>query len=993
MPGTLRFLFHFNGADGSTVFTDSAVGLHATLDVGASPAIRTAVSKYGGAALHMQTSVGTDAWIITPNRSVAAAEEFAFGGWFYTGMGPSIPVQGGSGVDAYAISLDDGTLTIDIGVTISQQLESVVLSPGEWHFWFVSRDAAGVIRGGFDGTFGSTPVTYAGSLAVTGDSILIGACTDGAGLRYDDMFMVTGDSVYTAAFTAPVEEFSYPLAGPPGPPPSPLPPFVSPTMKTYINRLSCTVGNAPGASGDIITVGAAALGRRTFGPEHDGAVVDVTITDGADWEVRLGCVYTHATATLTRGTLDDSSTGSAIALSASSVITVSPHARWTALVSNTATRVPLPSADPAVNYVNIMAAITEAGTGGRLVFPAGQTYLLGRDIQPLSGQTLQFGQSKLKLPDQVSSNLTAGVGVTTVATPNPTAVFNVASSTGFYVGQAVGLEDRTIAGQRTYSAVRGAVTAVVPGQVTVQFAAVAGSNLVVTINTTTFIETTATSHTFATGTTLCSIGPLVSTSVANSRIKLVDLELDGNRANNPFGQRWELCPLLDVRSAKSQVEGLYIYDAPTDGFYFAALGSSASDVWIDRCNSMSMHIGAASTTGAQQSTLSRLWLDSPGLGSAVIGHYGGISNSFPAYPALGFSRLTDHLLISDAHISNSLGTISTIGQAIGCITANDNFAIDFSNIHISGFNKGRGAIHISATGVTAPLRIDFNQMHVDNCGPLTPGTFNAHEVSLIGNTSGTPPFADRVTIRNSEFTDSPLAIRAANVALENVSFVATAVANTATLTMLAGAASQGRVELSNVRSTRPTGSGAGAPAANEYATCMLANAITVRGSNVSCLGGHLGMRVQNAADVEISGLRCENNYNYGVLGMDGSTRLVLRSPRVRVTAGTTVQTPYAGIDLNSGGGALGASGYCSITAPDIDIVTTAASQYGIRLSPTAAVPCAVVGGKVKVSGTSTTPVLSGGASGVGVVATVALSHAFTPGAAEVSSGNVVSTNL
>ena len=868
---------------------------------------------------------------------------------------------------------------------------AVIGAAGSWHYWFVCRKD-GIYYAAIDGTFGSSPWTNAASITspIT-DGILLYNLTlaDTLGvLRGGEAWVVGGDYLQTTNYTPPVVEFTYT----PGAPPV-LPPIVSPHMTTFINRLSCTVGNAPGVNGDFITVGAAATGRRTFGASHDGAIVDVTITDGSAWEVRKNCTYTHSTATLTRGTLIDSSSGSAIALSASAIITVTPHAAWASSISNDAVRVALPSTDPAVNYANIMAAITEAGTGGRVVFPAGRTYLLGRDIQPLTGQTLLFGQSKLKLPDQVSSTLTGGVGVTTVATPNPTAVFPVVSSTGFYVGQAVGLEDRTTAGQRTYSAVRGAVTAVAANTVTVQFAVGAGSNLVVTTSTATFLETTATSYTFSTGTFLCSIGPLVSTAVQNSRIQLVDLEIDGNRANNTLGQRWELAPLIDLRAAKSIVEGLYVYDAPTDAIYFAALGSSMNSVWVDRANAMSIHIGAASTTGAQQSTLSRLWLDSPGLGGAIIGHYGGISNSFPAYPALGFSRLTDHLLIDNVQITNSVGTTSTIGQAIGCLTGSDNYAIDFSNLHISGFNKGRGAIHISATGVTAPSRIDFNQMHVENCGPLTPGTFNAYEVSLIGNTSGTPPFADRITVRNSDFTDSPLAIRAANVSLENVSFTASAVANSATLIMLAGAASQGRVDLSGIRSIRPVGSGAGAPAANEYATCMIANAVAVRGNDVSCIGGHLGFRVQNAADVEISGLRCENNYNYGVLGMDGSTRLVLRSPRIRVTSGTTVQSPYAGIDLNSGGGALGASGYCSITAPDIELVTTSATQYGVRLPPTAAVPCLVQGGKVKVSGTSTTPVLSGGASGVGVVAGVALSHTFTAGAAELSSGNVVSTNL
>ena len=597
MPGTLVLNAKLNGADLSTVFTDSSVPPHLLVDDGSQ--ISTTRAKFGGSS-----ALGGGILINPIDASLQLPGDCSGGCWYYvesfTALSSLVFIFLGSDTisppnpEKFAVGVDNSVgisatskLVIQVGDTSTPHLfnDTAVGADGVWHYLEWWR-ASGQFYVSVDGAVTGFPWGNAGTLS-NPTSDIGGICYSFGGVVYfDDVWVVKGEAVHTAAFTPPIAEFVYPLAAPPVEPPPTLPPFVSPTMTTYINRLSCTVGNAPGASGDIITVGAAALGRRTFGPEHDGAVVDATITDGADWEVRLGCVYTHATATLTRGVLDDSSTGAAIDLSPSAVITVSPHARWASLISNAATRVPLPSSDPAVNYVNIMAAIADAGTGGRVVFPAGRTYLLGRDIIPLSGQTLQFGQSKLKLPDQVSTTLTAGVGVTTVATPNPTAVFNVASSTGFYVGQAVGLEDRTVGGQRTYSAVRGAVTAVAAGSVSVQFAAVASSNLVVTTNTTTFIESTATSYTFSTGTFLCSIGPLVSTAVQHSRIKLVDLEIDGNRANNPYGQRWELAPMIDVRSGKSQVDGLYVYDAPTDAFYFAALGSTAQNVWIDRSNGM-----------------------------------------------------------------------------------------------------------------------------------------------------------------------------------------------------------------------------------------------------------------------------------------------------------------------------------------------------------------------------------------------------------------------
>ena len=92
-------------------------------------------------------------------------------------------------------------------------------------------------------------------------------------------------------------------------------------MTDFINRALFSVASAPGAGN--ISVGAAVSGPyRTLGAAHDGQTFDVAITDGDAWEVRAGCTYTHGTTTLTRGTLEDSSTGSAISLSASAQVMV-----------------------------------------------------------------------------------------------------------------------------------------------------------------------------------------------------------------------------------------------------------------------------------------------------------------------------------------------------------------------------------------------------------------------------------------------------------------------------------------------------------------------------------------------------------------------------------------------------------------------------------------------------------------------------------------------
>lgn len=96
---------------------------------------------------------------------------------------------------------------------------------------------------------------------------------------------------------------------------------------THINRLRCVVTNTPGTSGNFV-VGAAPAGRRGFSAAEDGKTFEVIISEGNAWEVRTGCVYTHSTTTVTRGTLADSSTGSAINFTSAAVVSQGLTAGW-----------------------------------------------------------------------------------------------------------------------------------------------------------------------------------------------------------------------------------------------------------------------------------------------------------------------------------------------------------------------------------------------------------------------------------------------------------------------------------------------------------------------------------------------------------------------------------------------------------------------------------------------------------------------------------------
>ena len=96
---------------------------------------------------------------------------------------------------------------------------------------------------------------------------------------------------------------------------------------THKNRVSMSVSGTPGTG--TITLGSAASGYQSFASAYGAnATVDVLITDGTAWEVARSCTYTNSGTTLTRGTLEASSTGSAISLTSAAVVSQIPTAAW-----------------------------------------------------------------------------------------------------------------------------------------------------------------------------------------------------------------------------------------------------------------------------------------------------------------------------------------------------------------------------------------------------------------------------------------------------------------------------------------------------------------------------------------------------------------------------------------------------------------------------------------------------------------------------------------
>lgn len=87
------------------------------------------------------------------------------------------------------------------------------------------------------------------------------------------------------------------------------------------NRLKTTVSAVASSGLGAFTISTAASGFRTFTAADDGLTFDGIVgVEGTAWEERSGCVYTHSTTSLSRGTLVDSSTGSAIAFTSAVVL-------------------------------------------------------------------------------------------------------------------------------------------------------------------------------------------------------------------------------------------------------------------------------------------------------------------------------------------------------------------------------------------------------------------------------------------------------------------------------------------------------------------------------------------------------------------------------------------------------------------------------------------------------------------------------------------------
>jgi len=85
------------------------------------------------------------------------------------------------------------------------------------------------------------------------------------------------------------------------------------------NRVGNAVSGTPGTG--TITLAGAETGYQSFATAFGAnANVDILIEEGGAWEIARDCTYTHSGTTVTRGTIEASSTGSAVSFTSAAKV-------------------------------------------------------------------------------------------------------------------------------------------------------------------------------------------------------------------------------------------------------------------------------------------------------------------------------------------------------------------------------------------------------------------------------------------------------------------------------------------------------------------------------------------------------------------------------------------------------------------------------------------------------------------------------------------------
>ena len=203
-------LLHFDGANNSTVFTDSSPFNQTVSVVTGTPKISTAMSKFGGSSLYLDGSSS----IKIPNNANLnlGTGVFTIEFWFYLLLLPSSDAffLHKTGTPQQIIAINGTSKKLLSGFFGDSIVSTTVITAGAWYHVAVVRETEnGVIKQYINGV-GEGTMSRLGSVENTGD-LAIGSWFSGSNIitGYIDEFRIRKEVVYTGNFVPPTAPFTY----------------------------------------------------------------------------------------------------------------------------------------------------------------------------------------------------------------------------------------------------------------------------------------------------------------------------------------------------------------------------------------------------------------------------------------------------------------------------------------------------------------------------------------------------------------------------------------------------------------------------------------------------------------------------------------------------------------------------------------------------------------------------------------------------------------
>ena len=207
-PNLTLALLHFDGANNSTVFTDSSPFNQTVSVVTGTPKISTAMSKFGGSSLYLDGSSS----IKIPNNANLnlGTGVFTIEFWFYLPSLPSYITWFLHKTGTQDIYINPTSSILVSGFLGGSLVSTTAITAGAWYHVAVVRETTdGIIKQYINGVHEGTS-NLTGSVDNAGD-LTIGSWYSGSdGITgYIDEFRMRKEAMYTADFTPPTSAFTY----------------------------------------------------------------------------------------------------------------------------------------------------------------------------------------------------------------------------------------------------------------------------------------------------------------------------------------------------------------------------------------------------------------------------------------------------------------------------------------------------------------------------------------------------------------------------------------------------------------------------------------------------------------------------------------------------------------------------------------------------------------------------------------------------------------